>query len=96
MKFKYFLYLLFLFCATQTVAQTGIGNTTPNASAKLDVTATNKGFLPPRVSLISTTDVTTIPTPAIGLLIYCKGDAGLAAGYYYWNGAVWTTIATAG
>jgi hypothetical protein len=32
-------------------AQTGIGTTTPNASAKLDVYSTNKGFLPPRVSL---------------------------------------------
>lgn len=32
-----------------TAAQTGIGTTTPDASAKLDVSATNKGFLPPRV-----------------------------------------------
>ena len=77
-------------------AQTGIGTTTPNASAKLDVTATNKGFLPPRVSLTDIFDQTTIPSPATGLLVYCKGDAGLAAGYYFWNGAVWATIATAG
>jgi hypothetical protein len=28
--------------------------------------------------------------------VYCKGDAGLAAGYYYWNGYAWATIATAG
>jgi hypothetical protein len=80
-----------------TQAQTGIGTTTPNASAKLDVYATNKGFLPPRVTLTSATDVTTITAPATGLLVYNTGNnAGLAAGYYYWNGAVWTTIATAG
>lgn len=77
-------------------AQTGIGTTTPNASAKLDVSATNKGFLPPRISLIDAYDQTTIPSPATGLLVYCKGDAGLAAGYYFWNGGAWATIATAG
>ena len=77
-------------------AQTGIGTTTPNASAKLDVFSNNKGFLPPRVSLIDIYDQTTIPSPATGLLVYCKGDAGLAAGYYYWNGNAWATIATPG
>ncbi|MEY4456873.1 MAG: hypothetical protein RLY15_1137 [Bacteroidota bacterium] len=77
-------------------AQTGIGTTTPNASAKLDVFSTNKGFLPPRVSLIDVNDRATIPSPATGLLVYCKGDAGLAAGYYFWNGYAWATIATEG
>ena len=75
-------------------AQTGIGTTTPNASAKLDVYATNKGFLPPRVTLTSTTDATTIASPAEGLLVYNLGSVGLQAGYYYWNGANWATIAT--
>jgi hypothetical protein len=76
-------------------AQTGIGTATPNASAKLDVYATNKGFLPPRVTLTSATDATTIASPAEGLLVYNLGSVGLQAGYYYWNGANWATIATA-
>ncbi len=76
-------------------AQTGIGTTTPHASAKLDVSATNKGFLPPRVTLTSNTDATTIPSPAEGLLVYNLGSSGLQAGYYYWNNANWATIATA-
>lgn len=77
-------------------AQTGIGTTTPHASAKLEVNATNKGFLPPRVTLTSNTDATTIPNPAEGLLVYNNGNnLGLVAGYYYWNGANWATIATA-
>ncbi len=76
-------------------AQTGIGTITPNASAKLDVYATNKGFLPPRVTLTSATDVITITSPAEGLLVYNLGSVGLQAGYYYWNGASWATIATA-
>ena len=77
-------------------AQTGSGTSTPNASAKLEVAATDKGFLPPRISLTGVYDQTTIPSPATGLLVYCKGDAGLSAGYYFWNGTAWATIATAG
>ena len=88
------LLLLFLI-SLQSNAQTGIGTTTPNASAKLDVYATNKGFLPPRVTLTSATDATTIASPAEGLLVYNLGSVGLQAGYYYWNNANWATIATA-
>jgi hypothetical protein len=91
---KYLLFLLVLF-SVQVFAQTGIGTTTPNASAKLDVFSTNKGFLPPRVTLTSVSDATTIASPAEGLLVYNLGSVGLQAGYYYWNGANWATIATA-
>lgn len=88
--------ILFLFLISVSVfAQTGIGTNTPHTSAKLDVSATNKGFLPPRVTLTSSTDVLTIPSPAEGLLVYNRGSVGLQAGYYYWNGANWATIATA-
>lgn len=88
------LFYLLVWIALPMVAQTGIGTTTPHASAKLDVTATNKGFLPPRVTLSSNTDATTIPSPAEGLLVYNLGSVGLQAGYYFWNGANWATIAT--
>ncbi len=84
-----------LFFSMHIFAQTGIGTTTPNASAKLDVYSENKGFLPPRVTLTSATDNTTVPNAAEGLLVYNKGSVGLQAGYYYWNGANWATIATA-
>ena len=90
--------LLLIFLSVHVIslnAQTGIGTTTPNASAKLDVYATNKGFLPPRVTLTSATDAVTIVSPAEGLLVYNLGSVGLQAGYYYWNGANWATIATA-
>lgn len=85
-----------LFIVTYSFAQTGIGTSTPHASAKLEVNATDKGFLPPRVTLTSSSDNSTIPNPATGLLVYNTGtNAGLRAGYYYWNGTDWTTIATA-
>jgi hypothetical protein len=92
-KFKSFTIILLLL-ASYTFAQTGIGTSTPHASAKLHVSATDKGFLPPRVTLIDATDATTIPSPAEGLLVYNLGSVGLQAGYYYWNGANWATMAT--
>lgn len=96
MKLKQLVFCMaWIMAMLQLNAQTGIGTTTPHASAKLDVYATNKGFLPPRVTLTSTTDAATIASPAEGLLVYNLGSVGLQAGYYYWNGANWATIATA-
>jgi hypothetical protein len=92
---KFYILIVSIFCISILSAQTGIGTTTPNTSAKLDVYSTNKGFLPPRVTLTSATDGTTIASPAEGLLVYNLGSVGLQAGYYYWNGANWATIATA-
>ena len=96
-----------LFCITFVVysihlsGQTGIGTTTPHASAKLDVSATNKGFLPPRIALLSTTDVATITTPATGLVVYNTNSAGsspnaVVPGYYYWDGAKWNGLVDQG
>ncbi|MCB0508418.1 MAG: hypothetical protein KDD21_08975 [Bacteroidetes bacterium] len=52
---KYFTLFSFIFLATNfTNAQTGnvgIGTASPNASAILEVTSTNKGILAPRVSI---------------------------------------------
>lgn len=96
-----------LFCITFVVysihlsGQTGIGTTTPHASAKLDVSATNKGFLPPRIALLSTTDVTTITSPATGLVVYNTNTAGnspnaVVPGYYYWDGSKWNGLVDQG
>ena len=90
-----YIFIVGLILSSQIFAQTGIGTTTPNASAKLDVYSTDKGFLPPRVTLTSATVAAPITSPAEGLLVYNLGSVGLQAGYYYWNGANWATIATA-
>jgi hypothetical protein len=96
-----FLTLAFL---GNSYAQTGIGTTTPNASAKLEVASTTQGFLPPRIALTGTNDIATIKnaagtsiTPATGLLVYNTASAGTAPnnvvpGYYYWNGTIWVQI----
>ena len=84
----------------QSFAQTGIGTTTPNASAKLDVSATDRGFLPPRVALTAAnafTPITGTSSAAAGLLVYNTASTGTAPnnvipGYYYWNGSIWIQI----
>jgi hypothetical protein len=51
-----------------TFAQVGIGTTTPNASAALDVTSTSQGLLPPRMTKIQ---LEAIDSPTEGLMVYC-------------------------
>jgi hypothetical protein len=82
-------------------SQVGIGTTSPDASAALEISSTNKGFLPPRIGLTSTSDVTTITSPATGLLIYNTTVAGVfpnnvLKGYYFFNGAKWMPLGYTG
>ena len=98
MKIKATLFfVIFYLIAYTSIAQTDIGTTTPDPSAKLDLSSTNKGFLPPRVTLTGTTDITTIANPATALLVYNTGtNTNISAGYYYWNGSAWTKIGNNG
>jgi uncharacterized protein (TIGR02145 family) len=58
---------LVLLLSTFSFAQVGIGTTTPNASAILDLTSTSKGLLPPRMN---TEQRNLISNPPEGLTIY--------------------------
>jgi hypothetical protein len=80
------------FVVTST-GSVGVGVTSPNNSAKLEVTSPNKGVLLPRIALNSATDQVTILSPATGLLVYNTGTAGLTyKGYVFWNGTEWRTF----
>ena len=89
-----------LFVGSFVKAQTGIGTTTPNASAKLEVASSTQGFLPPRVALTATNVFSPIvgtSSAGTGLLVYNTASAGTAPnnvvpGYYYWNGTIWVQI----
>jgi len=83
-KILYILYCLFILNIAD--AQTGIGTTTPDASAKLDVSSTSKGFLPPRMTSLQRTGISS---PASGLMVYqTDGTAGL----YYYGSSGWIYI----
>jgi len=70
-------------------AQVGINTTTPNAKAVLDLTSTNKGFLPPRMTEAQRNTITS-PVPS-GLVIYCI-DCGNYGQLQVFNGVVWTDL----
>ena len=71
-------------------------NTAAAASAIMDVKSTNKGVLLPRVALASSKDATTIPNPALGLLVYNTGTHPdfSTEGYMFWNGTDWMVFGT--
>lgn len=69
------------FTVTNT-GSVGIGTNTPDESSALEIRSTNKGFLPPKLTLISDTDAVTISNPATGLTVYHFGITGLEAGLY--------------
>jgi len=106
---KQFTIILFLFVtASTTFAQTGIGTTTPHASAQLEVSSTTKGFLPPRMTTVQRD---AIVNPATGLQIYntttntleyktasgwvslISNPNGVNSGeIQYWDGSAWVMI----
>jgi hypothetical protein len=93
---KIFYLLLFIFPVV-VFSQVGIGTNTPNSSSVLDVTATNKGFLPPRIALTGTNDVLTITSPANGLMVYNTATAGtpptnVIPGFYYFESGKWQRV----
>src|SRR5690554_7504972 len=95
MKRILFSTLLYLFI-TSLYAQVGIGTTNPDASSILDIESSNKGVLIPRVFLLSSTDVVTIPTPATSLVVYNTnntiGTNLVTPGFYFWKGTYWSRI----
>ena len=74
--------IIVLSCMEITAQNVGIGISTPNASAALDVTSSSKGFLTPRMT---TAQRSAISSPAAGLIIY-NTDCNA---FNYWNGTAW-------
>lgn len=70
-------------------AQVGINTTTPDASSMLDINATDKGLLIPRVSIPNLNAAAPITSPATSLLVY-NTNTTTGAGFYYWDGTKWT------
>jgi hypothetical protein len=107
---KYIVIFFFLILSAGTYAQTGIGTTTPDASAQLEVSSTSKGFLPPRMT---EEQRDAIVSPATGLIIYnttantleykiasgwvsliSNPDGTNAGEMQYWDGSAWAAIET--
>lgn len=95
---KVILLFTFLFSII-SFSQVGIGTTTPDDSSVLDISATDKGVLVPRVSLgdVSDTMIDGINTAATGLLVYntnASVTGGSGVGFYMFNGSAWERLTT--
>ncbi|WP_158961808.1 hypothetical protein [Myroides fluvii] len=74
-------------------AQVGIGTPTPITSTQLDVTATDKGILIPRVSLTAINEFNPIDgAQTESLLVYNSNGADIPTGFYYWVDSKWNRI----
>jgi hypothetical protein len=83
---KHLLTLVFLTILIGTNAQNvGIGTTSPNASALLDLNSTTRGLLLPR---LNNTQMFGIQNPASGLVVFNTNYNEL----YHYNGASWHSI----
>jgi hypothetical protein len=97
MKRIYTLILLLSAMVVNTFAQgnVGIGTNNPVNSAALDITASDKGLLIPRVSLSSAITFGLTGTATAGMLVFNTNAGmtlGMGVGFYYWNGALWAKI----
>jgi sugar lactone lactonase YvrE len=64
----------------------GIGTTTPDPSARLDIVSTTQGFLPPTLTAAQRVAITS---PAAGLMVYQTDGV---AGFYCFNGTGWVSF----
>ncbi|RYY53009.1 MAG: hypothetical protein EOO05_21470, partial [Chitinophagaceae bacterium] len=87
-KLTCFLIIYAMLIAVGNAQNVGIGVPVPAASAKLDVTSTNSGLLPPRMSATQRDD---IPSPAAGLIIYNTTSNAIE----FFNGTAWYSISNA-
>lgn len=88
---------LMLFLLGQALyAQLGIGTDMPDSAAQLDIKATDRGVLIPRVALESNTDEGTITAGNVeSLLIFnTTKNQSLSPGYYYWYSGQWQRLVT--
>lgn len=83
---KLLLSTISLLCFVLVNAQSmGVNTNTPNSSAILDVYATDKGFLPPRMTA---QERDAIASPAAGLMIFCTTSNCLN----FYDGTVWKEL----
>jgi hypothetical protein len=87
---KYFLFIVVLIVVKNITAQNvGIGTTTPNPAAQLDISSTTKGILIPRMT---DAEKNLIISPAQGLLIFNTNSNS----FQYYNGVSWINISHSG
>ena len=85
---KNLLTLLALSVAFSMNAQVGVGTSSPNAAAALDVVSTSKGLVPPRMTAAQRN---SISNPPAGLMLWCS-DCGSNGELQVFNGTTFTNL----
>lgn len=88
---KKILFSCILFIQSVTYAQTGIGTTTPDPMAALDISSTQKGVLLPRLNAAQLATLVSTLTPAQRGMMVTDATTGKP---YYWNGTGWKDFST--
>jgi len=102
MKKVYFSVLCFFLLTERLMSQVGIGTAAPAPSSILEMSSANKGFLITRVSLMSKTDITTVPAPSAGMLVLASQNSGIGENsvsegrLYKFNGNSWDEMVEEG
>lgn len=90
MKKRIFIFAALLSCYfSQAQQNVGIGTTSPNSSAVLDISSKTKGLLIPRMNTQERTDIIS---PANGLMVYDTDTNSL----WYYKSNAWTNLGVGG
>lgn len=79
-------YITLIMSSITVQSQVGIGTTTVDPSAELEILSTDQGVLVPRML---EAEKNAIAAPAKGLLVYQTNGA---AGFWYFDGTIWTNF----
>ena len=95
---KKVVFLFFVSLSFGLQAQVGFGTSTPDADAILELQASDKALLLPRVALTGTSDIITVPNPVAGMMVYntatttTSGTAVQANNIYLFDGIRWKQV----
>ena len=95
MDFKYLLIYIFVSIPSLFYGQVGIGTSSPDPSAALEITSTSddKGILIPRLTISQRNAISGVVSPANGLLIF---QIDSTPGFYYYStsSSTWILLGT--
>ncbi|MES2812302.1 MAG: hypothetical protein V4670_07520 [Bacteroidota bacterium] len=93
---------ILVFITTASIAQVGIGTTTPKAALDVEGGANNYGFLMPRIALTASNVAAPVKNPVtgtsvleVGTMVFntatTAGTYGVIPGIYFWDGTNWVS-----
>jgi len=89
---KSILFILFFSLTTVFYSQVGVNTLTPGDGSILDVTATDKGMLIPRVNITNLSTIAPVTGGSTESLLVYNTNTSTGPGYFYWDGSNWVSL----